>query len=430
MRWAPILAISAALVATIACGEPPDPYGVELQNHAALSALKPTSGFANDPCNPVPDLPSDFLEALPTCCNNKGRCVPEGDSLGSQGDQLPSCEGGGKCAPLAVLQASTKPPKACKSPGGAGVCFPTCIDQIDRLKLVLSQENCDPDERCVPCNTPGGESTGLCDLGKKKKDEPKPESCKSRPKQKPRAELCAEPPTVVDVTKLTPCDAGHCIPRSAAGEDMVAQLAPCADENYVCAPDKQIATGGLFTPKTCKSIGGAEGRCFSAAIGEVKEQGDRLPKDTCADDERCTPCFDPVSGEALPSCQTPCDAGPTQEKMIFASCQAEKGRCVPESALGGGMMSLALKLDTCKKGEKCAPLAAMNRAATPKLCKTKGVFSSGATGVCMEAVFSGLVTSFGGLLGVSKADCDTDFLCVPCDLGETPLKGCPAKAPK
>jgi len=281
----------------------------------------------------------------------------------------------------------------------------------------------------VPCVNPSdGKATGLCEIGQAAKAAEKPASCKANV-SKPAAALCADPPSVVDVKKLTACEAGHCIPRGAAGEDLVSQLAPCEDAAYVCAPDPFIATGGLFLPKTCASVNAAEGRCFSAAIGEVKEQGDRLPQDTCAKDERCTPCYDPISGDALPTCQTPCDAGPTKPKMMFATCGGERGRCVPETALGSGLLKIALKQDTCKKAERCAPLSAIKRDATPKACKTRGLFTSGAAGVCVEAVFSDLVGSLGGVVGVSKANCDETFLCVPCDLGDTPLKGCPAKAP-
>ena len=55
----------------------------------------------------------------------------------------------------------------------------------------------------------------------------------------------------------------------------------------------------------------------------------------------------------------------------------------------------------------------------------QGALTVAQSGVCLEAVFSGLVGSLGGLVGVTQATCETGFDCVPCGLGGSLLKGCP-----
>jgi len=420
------IAIALLVMMAGACGEDPNVYGVPLLNANALATLETSSGLASDPCRTIPDLPASFLNAMPACCGGKGRCVPEIASLGKRADQLPSCEGGGKCVPSSVLQASTNPPKACRagSDGAAGVCFPTCIDAVDRLKLLLSQAECDPDERCVPCLTPQGTPTGLCEYGTRVQT-PKPATCLDAPSERPRPELCANPPRIIDPRKLTPCDAGHCIPKSIAG-DMAARLSSCADSTQVCTPDDFIATGGLFVPKTCKSLVGGEGRCLSTAIPEVKDQADRLPRDVCGNEERCAPCFDPVTGEALSSCELTCDSGPKQPKRLFESCGGTKGRCVSKSLVGSELVNFVLNQDKCKADEKCVPLAVLNRRATPAKCVSSGIFSSGSPGVCVESVFTQVLSILGSVVGVSQSNCKKDFVCVPCDVAGDAVPGCAA----
>src|SRR4029079_1095045 len=75
-----------------------------------------------------------------------------------------------------------------------------------------------------------------------------------------------------------------------------------------CTPDPFIASAGQKPPPRCRSVAGAEGRCLSTCLPDVKDRIDLLPRDSCASTERCVPCFDPTSSE--PNAPTgACDIG-------------------------------------------------------------------------------------------------------------------------
>jgi hypothetical protein len=304
------------------------------------------------------------------------------------------------------------------------VCVSTCITSVERFKLILPQDTCEDEERCVPCENEG-KSTGLCDLGHKKENEPpKPASCTAE--KKPGPDICpfkGDKPAI-DPNKLKACgDGAHCLPTGLIQPGLRNELDKCPGTDGLCAPDKLIAAAGNFIPKTCASLGNAEGRCMSTALPQIRAQKDVLPGEGCDANERCAPCFDPVSGKALPTCTTSCDPGPTKPKVVFKGCGDNLGRCVPKAVVGGGTSELVLAQGECEDGELCAPLAAVTTDVTPKTCKYPG----GTPGVCYQAVFSWL----GKNLLLSKHECDDGFLCAPCD-AKKPAKGCPAKteAPK
>lgn len=372
----------------------------------------------------IPDLGDAFLGALPDCAGGEGKCVPPSPMMTKEmTEQLAQCEGSGgaTCVPLSFLRLKKKPLTKCTSFGGAeGVCVSRAIPTMDKLTF-LPQDRCTPKERCAPCASPlDGRRTGICDLGK--------------PATKPAGECLKDAvkiacphrgPPVLDVKKLEPCASQgmHCMPKSVVPADFASQLGPCKDASFLCAPDKALEANGQFIPKTCVSVGGAEGRCMHAEIPQVAAQAKLLPVEGCDTYERCIPCYDPFSGDELPSCRIACDPGPTKPKLVFEKCVEGRGRCVPKSAVPEDMQG-NLRAKDCKDPEAlCAPAIVLDRNAKPRRCAFKLVgFPSDRDAVCVEDVLSlGFV--------LSKSDCSEGFKCTPCenplDGKKTGLPGCP-----
>jgi len=222
----------------------------------------------------------------------------------------------------------------------------------------------------------------------------------------------------------------HCLPKAVVPEAFASLLTPCKDvPDALCAPDKSIEANGQFIPKSCNSINNAEGRCLHQEIPQVAAQAKFLPVDSCDSYERCIPCFDPLTGDALPSCSVSCDSGPKKPAMIFAKCADDKGRCVPKAAVPPAQAK-NLKDTDCKKGEEvCAPVIAIDRNAKPQTCELKilGLKRPGKPAVCIEDVLT-----IG--IALSQSDCKEGFKCTPClnpleNDAPTGLPGCPEQPP-
>ena len=137
-------------------------------------------------------------------------------------------------------------------------------------------------------------------------------------------------------------------------------LAPCDQPDTLCVPDDFIRTMGFFTPKTCRSVLGAEGRCLSTCIPQVAEQLEiaTLPQDVCDEHQVCTPCFDPQTGDSTGACDQSCDEGPTEEPVLLPDCCGGLGSCVPtDSVPGDKLQSLGEYECGAEAGEGfiCAP---------------------------------------------------------------------------
>lgn len=425
-----MLTLVGVIALLTSCMSEPDLYGETLLNDEALKQISTATSLADisDACTAIPALPREFLDAMSPCCGDKGRCLPNAPQLGRSGEQLETCDNGGKCAPLSLLEVATRPLRKCQlSKDLPGACVPTCVDAIDRLKLVLPKDSCDDDERCVPCFNPQDHKpTGLCELGEKKD---KPATCPAAPRRA-TPEMCAGKQDFIDPTKLRACPEGRCVPKaltdqsSGVDSDILAGLSLCDDGTSYCVPDIIVRTGGLWLPKTCTSFSNAEGRCYPL-FGPVKVQEKNLPRDVCPESERCIPCFDPYTGERLPTCDTPCDPGPTKPPVVFAACLSGQGRCVPQTVVGDGIReSLSFRRDTCTGEEICAPQSLLDRKSPPTKCETTGgLAAKKGPGVCVENVFSTVIKVGGGVAGVKQSTCANGFVCMPCSLDES-LPGC------
>lgn len=414
-------AVAVVVVAT-GCGTEADD-GLENGELDATSSLF-SMGLGADGCNAsIPSLSDDFLAAMTDCGGGLGKCVPPSPMMpASAAKELASCEGGASCVPLAFLRLQKEPLKQCTSYGKVpGVCVSRVVPKVDKLTF-LPQDACKPEERCAPCVNPSdGKATGICEMGK---PSTKPaDQCKTDPV----AMKCPhEGKPVLDVNKLPSCASKgmHCLPKAVVPAAFASMLAPCKEPDMLCAPDRSIEANGQFIPKTCASVGGAEGRCLHQEIPQVAEQAKFLPRDACEAYERCIPCFDPLTGEELPSCRIACDPGPTKPKMVFGPCAEGKGRCVPKSAVSADQAK-QLKDTDCKKDEElCAPVSAIARDAKVDTCELKmlGIKRPG-DAVCVEDV---LKIGF----ALSQSNCKDGFKCTPCNNpldGGTPtgLRGCP-----
>jgi hypothetical protein len=220
----------------------------------------------------------------------------------------------------------------------------------------------------------------------------------------------------------------HCVPKDVIPENFVELLGPCTEPSQVCAPDNFIEANAQLIPKTCTSVGEAEGRCLAQEIPQVAQMARFLPVDNCEPNERCVPCYDPLTGDLLPSCKIACDPGPTKPALVFSKCANDLGRCVPRSAVPTNLQK-QLKVSDCKQDlELCAPVRVIDRNAKPQMCQVKYVgIPRPKPAVCIEDVLTIGLT-------LSQSDCPPNFKCTPCfnpleNLAPTNLPGCPATLP-
>ncbi len=255
------------------------------------------------------------INALDACCQEEegaAHCLADSKVPTEIQPFLASCSSGGYCVPDGFLKTgAAQPPKTCTAFGGDGVCLSKCIPQVSENAALLRQDVCDDiDELCVPCISPLDDMpTGACELRTLAR-------CEGEDPGDPSTGGCDDPATcnyeatcapVIDPSTLPSCGAdAHCVDAVLAG-DQAAQLAKCDDGVKVCVPDPFLKTGGKFTPATCNSAGGAEGRCLNVVIPQVAAQAGLLPQDTCAASEKCTPCFSPLDGSDTGACRLSCD---------------------------------------------------------------------------------------------------------------------------
>jgi hypothetical protein len=115
----------------------------------------------------------------------------------------------------------------------------------------------------------------------------------------------------------------HCVDTATIPASLQAQVAACPAGGS-CVPDKLIRTGGVFTPKTCKSLADAPGVCLSICIPQVSMNGAILPKDVCDEDEKCVPCISPLDMKSTGACD------------LKGECNGATGAAGSSGAAGAG----------------------------------------------------------------------------------------------
>ncbi|MGZ3450787.1 MAG: hypothetical protein ACXVEF_14390 [Polyangiales bacterium] len=354
--------------------------------------------------------------SLPACCEaypNKAACY----GMDKVPDELKSvvgkCGDGSACIPNDFLRTGgVFTPKECKSLGGPGVCLSRCIPMVEEKAAILPWDVCDEEsERCVPCISPlDHKPTGACEIKGACKGEDAGPSADTGPVDTGPPMCPHEGPPVIDPASLPSCQCGgaHCLPPSVVPTDLSSKLADCTTGAGKCVPDDLIASGGEFIPKTCHSIAGNEGRCLSSCLPDVAAQATMLPRDVCADTEKCVPCTNPLDGKDTGACKLSCDPGPTEPAKPLPKCCKDRGSCVPASAAGSAAKNLTQ--DSCAdKADVCAPDVFLHKTWKRIDCEASTILlGSAGPGVCMPECIDGM--SF--LL--QKGACPDGMKCAPC----------------
>ncbi|MBX3187795.1 MAG: hypothetical protein KF819_12300 [Labilithrix sp.] len=228
----------------------------------------------------------------------------------------------------------------------------------------------------------------------------------------------------LDVSGFAKCgDGGRCVPAAVIPPAEQSRLAKC--DGGFCVPEKIIAAQGNHLPKTCKSIADGEGRCTSIVFPDLLAQKDSLPIDVCDANERCAPCFDPLTGEDSGACRSvSCDAPKTKAKVFGECCKQggkAAGRCVPKTMIPQKDAS-GLEKKECEDAELCAPADMMDPKYVPPKCKASAILGN-YDGVCISDC---VAKDFFTQLGTAKGNCAAGSFCAPC---KNPLTGGPTGAP-
>ena len=371
------------------------------------------------------------LTGMTACCQ-----AAQGEAHCLANDKLPAalkgfveaCDSGNSCIPDSFLKTgAAEPPATCTAFGGAGVCLSRCIPQVSMNEGLLRKDTCaGVDELCVPCISPLDQTeTGACKLlelatcvGDGNVDPP-PSGCDDPA----TCDYEASCPAVIDPSTLTSCGPdAHCLDAALIPDAaQAAQLAKCTDATKYCVPDTFIKTGGKFTPPSCTSVAGAEGRCLSMVLPAVANQKDLLPQATCTASERCTPCYSPIDGSSTGACKQSCDTSPTQPAKTFPSCCSARAKCVPTTSIPDDQED-QLKQDSCAAADLCVPTEILNDGPFPT-CTANSLILGNYTGVCLSTCLDFGIQG----IALAKGSCASNFKCAPCTQNGQPTgaPGCP-----
>jgi|GEM_PF-710542 len=370
--------------------------------------------------------PSTLPACSPAC--NGAHCLPSSLVPAADQSQLATCPGG-YCAPDTLIQSAGEGlPKTCTSVAGAeGRCLSTCLPAIASEAAVLPQDVCAADERCAPCYDPLAadptKPTGACSL-----------AC-DKPAKPPTVLTCPYTGAPIIDPSVFPacspaCGGAHCVPSSLVPAADQSQLATCP--GGFCAPDSITQTGGLGVPPTCTSIAGAEGRCLSTCLPEVSSQASLLPQSTCASDERCVPCYNPVASDPTAptgACSLGCDK-PTKPPVVL-TCPwngppvidpstlpaCDNGGCAGSHCLPAAEVppSVQSQLAPCQNGAGfCTPDPIIQSADhwVPSTCDPFP--GSGAPGRCLSSCLPAVAKEVASGTLV-QSSCASGQYCVPCN---------------
>ncbi len=396
------------------------------------------NGYTFDPCRPDPQPGYDpKARGLQACCDDgPAHCVPDDQILPLLASNLTACsDGKSACMPDAIIKAGgAYQPAPCTSSIGsaAGVCLSKCIPLVsgNPQSGLLVQDGCGDGEVCVPCINPLTQvATGACAINDKLCGGSDGGTTGGAPDGGGMCPYVGPP--LIDPNSLgdcaPACGGAHCLPASSVPPAQQGLLDKCTAKNGapgLCAPDKLIATGGNFVPKTCTSIAGAEGRCVSTCLPSVAAQAAQLPKDVCDDGEKCAPCFNPTAADptaATGACGIACDhpqkpptvlscpwtGPPVVDPATFPACDGacSGAHCVPAANVPPKEQAL---LQACSGGF-CVPdpLIATAGNFVPKSCTS----IAGAEGRCLSTCLPPVAADAAVL---PKDVCADGEKCAPC----------------
>jgi hypothetical protein len=224
--------------------------------------------------------------SLKACGDGKGHCYDK-TKVPIPDDQAVPCDGGGPddiCVPDKMLFADGKALTKCKFAlnDSAGACVSLMFKLVSENKDILTQDACDPDERCAPCVNPlDGSQTHLCDDG-----------------IGPHQDACIGG----QGADLAACchGSGVCMTEEGAPPDQRANMQQemCPDK-HLCAP-ASLAPGGK--PVTCDVLG-ISGVCLDLCFASMFQATTQITRSSCGPTEVCMPCaMGALSGMKMPGC--------------------------------------------------------------------------------------------------------------------------------
>jgi hypothetical protein len=416
------VSLASVLVGTAGCNDGTDFLGFGLgDSKDGTSTNKDSDISAASACGEK-SAPAETLgdpSTLPACSPACGgaHCVPANKVPEVSRAFFAKC-GGGYCLPDPLIASGGAKPPSCKSLANSeGVCLGLCVPQVAENKDILPKSTCGDDERCAPCVNPNdGKDTGACAIGSQLPKSKGTSTCTSdtagmSPGSAREAACPHVGPAVVDPTTLPACgaagDGAHCLRANLTPAEMTSKLAACS--GGFCVPDKLIAAGGRFIPKTCTSIGNAEGRCQSVVLPSVAALASQLPNAGCDANERCVPCTNPLDGTDTGACKTSCDPGPKTPPVIFPACCGSQGKCIPRANIPGGQAD-HLKGDGCPGGSLCVPKENLDPKFVAPRCEADGFLGFSYSGICVSnCVDFGTAGASGAL---DQGTCSAGHTCV------------------
>jgi len=362
----------------------------------------PISGKDTGACTQNGDKPVDPPVVFAGCCGTFGHCVPDSILSTDQKASLAkdTCTGQSDlCAPD-VFAVPGQMAAACRALGSAdleGRCLPPCLPSVAAQKSELDAGSCAAGLLCVPCFDPiTGASTSACTQNG---DMPK------------------------DAKKVFPncCSgAGTCVPTSLVPAAELAQLGKdtCTATGALCAPTAFIDP--KVQPKACTASGNVEARCLPSCLPPVQAQKANLRQVTCAANELCTPCFNPLDGTDTGACHTNGDA-PKQPKTVFAGCcpypamnGTNRGTCVPPDLVSTSQAAI-LPQDSCATNFLCAPTVKVkDQTAKFKSCQVPILSLACLLGCAGGCVPDCIVPAAEKSFLAQGTTCAAGELCAPC----------------
>jgi hypothetical protein len=358
-----------------------------------VPCFDPLTGDDTGACNLASDTgPTEPPKRFADCCSGVSRCVPSTlvDSDDRSRLSRDTCKDReALCVPEALAKdPSSFVPDTCKSLGGLeGRCLPACLPELAPDVDRLPTAGCPKEHVCAPCSDPWtGEPTGACKLGA----DPGPSRKSAR-----FASCCGE--------------LGRCLPRDLVARDDRERFATdsCSDEQALCVPERW-ARDPDYVPTSCRSLGDREGRCLPECLPDVQKRGDELQRGSCDENERCVPCFDPLTGDDTGACKIGADAEPSEPSKPFASCCEEQSRCLPTELVPDETRS-RFNADGCdEENTLCVPQAFVSDPNfTPASCRSLLDLE----GRCLPACLPEVAAQSARL---PQSTCDDGQLCAPC----------------
>jgi hypothetical protein len=151
--------------------------------------------------------------------------------------------------------------------------------------------------------------------------------------------------------------AGICIPTLFAPVEVAERLAQdSCSADALCAPLVLVASEGAAID-SCRAAGDLESRCLPSCLPEVAQRAARLQQRDCDRDQRCVPCYDPLTGADTGACRNRGDQ-PREAPRTFERCgstPAAQGFCVPLELLSPAQIDVLPVTGCSPPGTRCVP---------------------------------------------------------------------------